>query len=398
MKKNYSIIILVFACLIIILLARSYSNNKAYKKPDINGGNDPISYTYPGEFEKQQAVWMQWPEGVYSTASNPIYPVFINIIKSLALYVKVNLISQSEEEVAQIKDLLKSNGYSGTNVHYYIIDHLSIWARDVGPLFVKDNQNRLNVVNFDFNNYGRGASQYYIDIESQIDKKAAELLKLPVINTNLVSEGGGIESNGRGTIMITESVALDRNRGLTKKQIEDEYKRLLGAKKVIWLKQGLAEDDLITKGHINEIARFADPNTILLAQVLPEDKDTNSYSQSSYWRLEENYNILLNSTDQDGKPFRIIRIPMPPTLYGEVDDTGKIPVRSYLNYAITNGAVLMQTYWKPGRSDKLKTTEDQVKGIFQSVFPDRTIIGINAESVNLWGGGIHCITQHMPAN
>jgi len=396
MKKYYSIIILVLACMIIIMLTRTYSNSKAYKKPDINSNSNTISYTYPGEFEKQQAIWMQWPEGEYSTASQPIYPVFINIIKYLAPYIRINLISQSEEEIAQIKDLLKSNGYSGKNVYYYTIEHLSIWARDVGPVFVKDNQNRLNVVNFGFNNYGRGASQYYIDIESQVDKKTAELLKLPVINTNLVSEGGGIESNGRGTIMITESVALNRNPGLTKNQIEDEYKRVLGAKKVIWLKQGLAEDDLITKGHINEIARFADPNTVLLAQVLPEDKDTNSYSQSSYWRLEENYNILLKSTDQDGKPFRIIRIPMPPTLYGEVDDTGKIPVRSYLNYAITNGAVIMQTYWKPGRSDKLKNTEDQVKDIFQSVFPDRAIIGINAESVNLWGGGIHCITQHMP--
>jgi len=397
MKKLYSIIILAFVCMLIILSARAY-NNRVYKKPDYYSGSDQTSYVSPGEFEKQQAIWLQWPEGEYSSASNPIYPVFIDIIKALDPYVRVNLILQSKEEIIQIEDLLKANGYSGSNVSYYTINHLSIWTRDVGPVFVKDSQNRLNVVDFGFNNYGRGASQYFIDVESQIDKLAAQLLKLPVISTNLVSEGGGIESNGRGTLMTTESVALNRNPGLTKNQIENEYKRVLGVKKVIWLKQGLAEDDLITKGHINEIARFASPDTILLAQILPEDRYTNSTSQNSYLRLEENYEMLLNATDQDGKPFRIIRIPMPPTLYGEVDDTGKIPVRSYLNYAVTNGAVLMQTYWKPGRSDKLKTTEDQVRGIFQSVFPGRNIIGINAESVNLWGGGIHCITQHMPAN
>ena len=397
MKKLYSIIILAFVCMLIILSAIAYKNS-VYKKPDYYSGSDPTSYVYPGEFEKQQAIWLQWPSGVYSTASDPVYPVFIDIIKDLDPYVRVNLISQSKEEITQIEALLKANGYSGSNVSYYIINHLSIWARDVGPVFVKDSQNRLNVVDFGFNNYGRGASQYFINVESQIDKLAAQQLKLPVISTNLVSEGGGIESNGKGTIMTTESVALNRNPEFTKNQIENEYKRVLGAKKVIWLKQGLAEDDLITKGHINEIARFASPDTILLAQILPEDRYTNSTSQNSYLRLEENYEILLNATDQDGKPFRIIRIPMPPTLYGEVDDTGKIPVRSYLNYAVTNGAVLMQTYWKPGRSDKLKTTEDQVRGIFQSVFPGRNIIGINAESVNLWGGGIHCITQHMPAN
>ncbi|MDF9408425.1 agmatine deiminase family protein [Pelotomaculum isophthalicicum JI] len=398
MKKEYSIIILVFACMLIILSIRAFTGNKAYQKPAIDNGSDPITYVSPGEFEKQQAIWLLWPEGMYSTASKSIYPVYIDIIKALEPHVRVNLISQSKEEAAQIEDLLNANGYSGNNINFYIIDHLSIWARDVGPVFVKDSQNRLNVVNFGFDNYGRGASQDYIDVESQIDKKAAQMLNLPVISTNLVSEGGGVESNGRGIIMLTESVALNRNPEMTKSQIENEYKRVLGAKKVIWLKQGLAEDDLITVGHINEIARFASPDTILLAQVLPEDKDTNLDSQKSYLRLEENYNILLNSTDQDGKPFHIIRIPMPPTLYGEIDETGKIPVRSYLNYAVTNGVVLMQTYWVPGRSDKLKTTEDQVKGIFQSVFPVRTIIGINDESVNFWGGGIHCITQHMPAN
>lgn len=396
-KKKYVAIILPLLFLLIILSVIVH-NNKAYKKPINYGGNGPAPLIYPGEFEKQQAIWLQWPEGQYSSASDPVYPVFIDIIKALDPYVRVNLIVQSKEEITQIEDLLKTNGYYGTNVSYYIINHLSIWARDVGPIFVKDNQNRLNVVDFGFNNYGRGASQYFLDVENQIHRQAAQLLRLPLIGTNLISEGGGVESNGRGTIMITESVAIDRNPGLTKNQIENEYKRVLGAKKVIWLKQGLAEDELITKGHINEIARFANPNTILLAEVLPEDRYTNSTSENSYLRLEENYNILLNSTDQDGKPFHIIKIPMPPTLYGELDATGKIPVRSYLNYAVTNGAVLIPTYWKPGRSDKLKTTEDQVKKIFQSVFPGRKIISINAESINLWGGGIHCITQHMPAN
>ncbi|WP_338826923.1 agmatine deiminase family protein [Neomoorella thermoacetica] len=397
MKKQYVALILASLCLLIILSARTYNKN-VYKKPINYDRSQPISYFYPGEFEKQQAIWMQWPEGEYSTASDPVYPIFIDIIKALDPYVRVNLIVQNKEEISQIENLLKTSGYYGTNVYYYVVNHLSIWARDVGPVFVKDSQNRLKVVDFGFNNYGRGASQSFIDVESQIHRLVAQLLKMPLISTNLISEGGGIESNGKGTIMITESVALNRNPGLTKDQIENEYKRVLGAKKVIWLKQGLAEDDLITKGHINEIARFADPNTILLAQVLPEDRYTNLTSQNSFLRLEENYNILLNSTDQDGKPFRIIRIPMPPTLYGEVDATGKIPVRSYLNYAVTNGAVLMPTYWNPGRSEKLKTTEDQVRSIFQSVFPGRKIIGINVESVNLWGGGIHCITQYMPAN
>ena len=88
---------------------------------------------------------------------------------------------------------------------------------------------------------------------------------------------------------------------------------------------------------------------------------------------------------------------MPPTLYSEANNTGELPVRSYLNYAVTNGAVIMQVYWRPGRSNTLKNTEEQVKGIFRSVFPELDIVGLDAENINLWGGGIHCVTQHMPA-
>ncbi|WP_338824195.1 Putative agmatine deiminase [Moorella humiferrea] len=397
-KQQAAIALALLGLLLIILLSARAYTNRVYKKPINYSAGGVTSYVFPGEFEKQQALWLQWPEEEYSTASDPVYPVFVEIIKALEPHERVNLIVRGKEEIAQVEDLLKANGYNGKNLYYYVIDHLSIWARDVGPIFVKDNQNRLNVVDFGFNNYGRGASQYFIDTESQIHRAVARQLNLPLVWTNLVSEGGGVESNGKGTIMLTESVALDRNPGMTKEEIEKEYKRVLGAKKVIWLKQGLAEDDLITRGHINEIARFADPHTILLAQVLPEDRYTNTTSEDSYLRMEENYNILLNSTDQYGKPFRIIRIPMPPTLYGEVDTTGKIPVRSYLNYAVTNGAVLVPTYRKPGRSEKIKAVEDQVTGIFRELFPGRKIISINAESVNLWGGGLHCITQHMPAN
>lgn len=395
MKKLCSIITINLLLLVIIL------GGAACKKSlDVKpwGLNNNISNVFPGEFEKQQAIWVMWPSIIYNQNTNPVNPVMINLIKVLSRYIKVNIMSVSNEETAQIKDLLKESAVSANNIHFYIINHQSIWARDVGPIFVKDKHNKLSIVDFGFNNYSRDGNENYIKIEGQVDKLTAQALGIPVIYTNLISEGGAIESNGKGTMMATESVVLKRNPGMSKQQMENEYKRVLGVKKVIWLKKGLAEDDNITSGHINEIARFADANTILLAQVLPQDRYANWASQNSYLRLEENYKILLNSTDQDGKPFRIVRIPMPPTLYKEASATGKIPVRSYLNYAVTNGAVVMQAYWKPGRSNTLKITENKVKGILSNVYPGRNIIGIDAENVNLWGGGIHCITQHMPAD
>ena len=355
-------------------------------------------YRLPGEFEKQQAIWMQWPSEVYNLNNYPVNPVVVNIVKSFAPYIRVNLMTRTIAETSSIKNLLKTNGVFGKNVNYYPINHLAIWTRDVGPIFVKNAWGNLKVVVFGFNNYSRNGNPFFIKTENRVDEPVAKQLGLSVIQANLISEGGAIESNGRGTLMVTESVALKRNPGQSKQQIEKEYQRVFGLKKIIWLKKGLAEDDRITSGHINEIARFADPKTILLGQVLPGDRYINQYSQESYQRLEENFKILQNSTDQDGKPFRIIRIPMPPTLYREVEPNGDIPVRSYLNYAVTNGAVLLQVYWKPRRSELLRTTEAKVYDLFSEVFPGHNIIRINAENINRWGGGIHCITQHMPAN
>ena len=404
MKKKYLFVLLGFAAVMAGLITYNNlsgrNNTNQYNKLEYNSGtSSPLvqgSNMFPAEFEKQQAMWLQWPSEVYNAGDRKVNPAMIRLIKALDPYIRVNVMVRSLSEITGVKSLLKASSYTGTNTHFYVINHYSIWARDVGPIFVKDSSYRMKVVDFGFNNYSRDGSSTYINTEKQVDKLTAEALKLPVITSSLVSEGGAIETNGKGILMTTESVVLKRNPGMTKQQIETEYKRVLGVKKIIWLKKGLAEDDYITSGHINEIARFASPDTILLAQVLPQDRYTSAYSQASYLRMEENYNILKNSTDQDGKPYKIIRIPMPPTSYSMTESNGSLPVRSYLNYVVTNGAVVMPVYWKTGRSDTLKTAESKVKEQFGTIFTGRKIIGIDVENVNKWGGGIHCITQPMP--
>jgi agmatine deiminase len=379
------------------IIKQNYLNNSSFIYPGVVLAIPRLRFL-PGEFDRQQAIWLQWPSDVYNMGSQPVYPVTVRIVKALAPYIHVNLAVADSSQIPSVKGLLNTGGFSDTNVSYPVVGHYSIWARDVAPVFVKDQFGALYVPDFGFNNYGRGGNTYYIGTEGSVHRQVAEKLGLPIIGTGLISEGGAVESNGRGTIMLVEAVALPRNPGMTKQQIEDEYKRVLGVTKVIWLKQGLKEDDRITGGHINEFARFADPHTILLAQVLPSDTGASPTAQESGRRMEVNCGILRNSTDQDGKPFRIVRIPIPPTLYAEASSTGRSPVYSYLNFAITNGAVILPSYWKPGRSDALRGTEAQVVSTFTSVFPGRDIVRVEAESVNLlWGGGIHCMTQHMPA-
>ena len=157
------------------------------------------------------------------------------------------------------------------------------------------------------------------------DERVAELLKLPVIFSTVISEGGNHEVNGKGVLMTTESVELGRNPTMSKQGLEAEYKRLMGVKKTIWLKQGLVEDDhtflgpittskgekaytvLTTNGHIDEFARFVNDSTILLAQI-DSTEFHDSIAFENHKRLEENYRILKNASDQDGNPFTIVRM------------------------------------------------------------------------------------------
>jgi agmatine deiminase len=202
MKKMF-----ISACIFIALTTGCLSI--PLKKPEIKTRKTQqkqpsSSIFFSGEFDKQQAIWMMWPSDVYESGNHPVSPVIINTAKSLAPYIKVNLMLQNKEQIPQVNNLLKNSGYSGSNIYYYIINHMSIWARDVGPIFIKNSSNTLTVVNFGFNNYSRGGNYEYINTEGQVDKITAGLLGLPVINSTLISEGGAIESNGRGTLMVTE--------------------------------------------------------------------------------------------------------------------------------------------------------------------------------------------------
>ena len=262
-----------------------------------------------------------------------------------------------------------------------------------------------------------------------MDHYVARRLKLPLISSTLVSEGGNREFNGKGTMMAVEYTEMNRNKGWSRDSIEKELLRIFGQKKIIWLKQGPAEDDpnkgydlpsgkvfTIGVNHIDEFARFASPNTILLAEVTREESLKDPVHKLSYERLEANFNLLKLATDQDGKPFNIIRVPVPEMIiytrpidsrdtiaikiYNLPAEGGVIPyfiATSYLNFLVTNGVVLMASYWKEGLPEIIKQKDEKAKAIIQRAFPDRKVIGLNVQSLNQFGGGIHCATQQQPS-
>ncbi|MFD1315635.1 agmatine deiminase family protein [Namhaeicola litoreus] len=396
------------------------------------------SVRFPGEFEKQESIWLIWPtEDHIKGMSNE--EVSAQIILALHKSQKVNIAVADEEVEKNAKTYLANKSIQSENISFKIIPSIQMWIRDMGPNFVISQKGEKEIVDFNFNSWGYAeVKDPDNQVEEKFDEMVAKKTNLKLISSELISEGGNRESNGEGVLMTTESVELGRNPGWTKKQIEAEFQRTLGINKVIWLKEGVKEDDhtfkgpivtksgekaytvVTTNGHIDEFARFVNDHTILLAEVDSEELD-DPIALENHRRLEENYKILKEATDQDGKPFEIIRIPMPKTILGimkpgdpvydyiatlDYQDGSSFPTgepikvimaASYLNFLIANEVVLMQKYYSYEEDLSLKETDEKAKKILESLFPMKKVIAIDASAINFGGGGIHCITMQEPA-
>jgi len=391
------------------------------------------TFVYPAEFEEHESIWLAWPTYQYEPGySNE--DVVLKIIESLAPYVSVDLMVRDEAEMEKVQNIFAAKNIPHDHVRFRLIPREDIWIRDMGPIFLKNGRGEIKIADFGFNSWGYDSqtSEYTMQAE-RVDRLVARALKFPVIRSHMITEGGNREFNGKGTMMATETVEMQRNPDWTKAKLEREYKRIFNVKKVIWLKEGVAEDDFTFKGvlpgkifvrgtggHIDEYARFVSPNTILLAEVTPEERDADPIARITYERMERNYTILKTATDQDGLPFEIIRVPYTKAIYETLDDSDHIQflknmkfedgtviaddesitmilATSYLNFIVTNGVVLIPAYGKEGRSEEFRQKDEDFKQIIEKVFPNRDIIQINPEAVNVGGGGMHCISQQMPA-
>lgn len=418
------------ASLFIALLLLSCSSPK--KKDDV------IVINQPAEFDNQEALWLIWPSTDHK-AGESVEKVTLSIIEALKGDMNIVVSCRDKELLDQAKVSLENHFGGLKNITLLEIPSYEIWTRDMGPVFVETDQNTLAIADFNFDSWGYADT---LDIaaktEEMYDVRVAEHHNLPVISSSMISEGGNREVNGKGTLIVAEAVEKGRNPGMSKLEMEAEYKRLLGAKKVIWLKQGLVEDDhtflgpkttadgekaytvVTTNGHVDEFVRFVNDSTILMAQIDPKELD-DPIGFENHRRIEENYQILSKATDQDGKPFTIVRMPLPGTIFttmspgdyvyefiktldyvdgSEFPDGEKIKVMaalSYLNFIITDKVIIGQTCWREGMPEELKSKDEMAAQILQSVFPNRKVTMIDALAVNLGGGGIHCISMHQPA-
>lgn len=397
-----------------------------------NSKESTTKFYMPAEFEPQEAVYIGW-------FNNPRKDsVAAEIVSALYNSVQVKIFYSKESMKYNANLLLSEYGVDSNRINW-IKDSLRYdFPRDPGPIFLLNNNGEMKIADFNWNTYGY--EYVYRDFRlnnfdslyGEIEKREAARLGLDVISSEIVNEGGAFEVNGNGVMMAIEETALQRNPGKNIIEIEKEYLRLTGSKKMIWLKRAVIHDRAFdgpaignwftggANGHIDEMARFVSPNTILLAKISDEERSNNPISSIDYDILEENYNILQQATDLNEKPFRILRVPTPNLNVADYftelivsddwrqeaslnmssfanGDTIRITKAvSYMNFFISNDVVLIAKYWKEGKPESEKKKDEEVKKLFEQLFPERKIIQINPLAINRGGGGIHCTTQQQP--
>ena len=335
-----------------------------------------LGYRMPAEWQPHAATWLSWPrpDGIsFPDRYAEALPTLGVMVRTLAAHERVD-INVRDEEVETIAR--RAIGDTG-NVFYHRIPTYEPWCRDHGPIFVNRGR-ELAIVDWDYNAWGSKYPPY--DDDDAVPRRVAELLGLPVFSPGIVMEGGALDVNGAGTLLTTESCLLNPNRNphLKKQQIEEYLRDYLGVSNILWLGDGIVGDD--TDGHVDDLARFVNPTTVVT--VVEQD-----IQDDNYWPLQENRKRLRAMRDQDRNQLQVVELPMP----GVIEYDGQRLPASYANFYIANRVVLLPTY----RNQK---TDVVAVETLQKLFADRHVVGIDSTNL-IWGPGLFPLrlTQQQPA-
>lgn len=337
----------------------------------------------PAEWAPHEATWLAWPhhKDDWPGKFAPIPWVYGDIVKHLHTGEFVHILVNDAAHEKRARGALKKVGVDFTRVRFFRIPTDRVWTRDSGPIFLV-NDGGVAMTDWHFNAWAKYANWKKDD---QVPERINKHLKLKswqpkCKGQRVVLEGGSIDVNGDGLLLTTEECLLSpiqaRNPHLSKDDIERTLGDYLGIKKVLWLGNGIAGDD--THGHVDDLARFVGPHTVVT--VLE-----NNPLDPNYEPLQNNLERLLEMTDAAGKKLEIVTLPMPGPLFFNGQ---RLPV-SYANFYIGNEKVLMPTFNDP---------HDRVAlDILAERFPNRKIVGIHAVDL-VWGlGTLHCMTQQQPS-
>ena len=337
-----------------------------------------MAWKMPAETAEQSRIWMAFPPGGYTLGdteeqAHAARSTWASVANAVAEFEPVTM-------VVDPADTATARDYLSPTVETVTAPLNDAWMRDIGPTFVTNDDGGLAAVDWVFNGWGQQDWASW-DKDEKIATRVAELAGVERIASALVNEGGGIQVDGEGTVLVTETVQLDpgRNPGATKAQIEAELACTIGATKIIWLPRGLTRDSQRygTRGHVDIVAAIPSPGTLLVhAQNNPEHPD--------YEVSRELIAFLHGTTDAAGRSWNIVEVPAPETLR---DDEGFVDY-SYINHLVVNGGLIACTFADPA--------DEKALAILADVYPGRRVAGLDARELFARGGGIHCITQQQP--
>lgn len=338
-------------------------------------------YSMPAEWERHSATWLAWPHDEVSFPGlGKVEESYVRMIQALQEGEIVNLFVKDSHMEKNVKERLRKNSIDLKNVNFFIWDYADVWFRDYGPIFlVNRSSSRIAMSHWSFNAWGEKYPELIND--TQIPYIISQEMQLDYFRPEVILEGGSVDVNGKGTLLTTEQCLLNKNRNphLSKSEIEGCLRDYLGVSHIIWLKSGIEGDD--TDGHVDDVARFTAPRTVLCAYEENEEDE-------NYRALKENYEMLLKSTDQEGNSLNVIKMPMPSPIYAKVCGRKRRLPASYVNFYIANKVVLVPTF--------ADSKDSAALGIMQKLFPGRKVVGINCTDLLHGFGAIHCITQQQP--
>jgi len=348
-------------------------------------------FSMPADFAQHRCTIMLWPErsDIWRNRAEPIQRKIAELARLILNFepVRVGVIPSQYE---------KARSSLPGSVDLFEISYNDIWIRDISPTFIVKGK-EIRGVDWIFNAWGGVKEGLYFpwDLDNEFSKRLLETYSFPMYVSDMVLEGGAITVDGEGTLITTLRCLVNQNRNpfMNKDDIESKLKALLNVQKIIWLRQGLLFDE--TGGHVDNLCVFARPGEVMLAW-------TNDSNHPQYPICQEAYKILCSCTDAKGRRLLIHKIELPEPMEFTEEECRGIDYRdhtirrkpgntllgSYINFIHLNGAVIIPEFGCK--------QDDEVRRQFISIFPDKEVVSINVREIILGGGGIHCITTHIP--
>lgn len=326
----------------------------------------------PPEWAPHESTWVAWPShaDLWKENLQPARAAFARLVAAVAEGERVEVLVPEEASERAARVALKS-----ANVRFHRLPFGDIWLRDTAPIFLEGPRATRASVRFAFNGWG---GKYVLDDDDRVAERIAALADGPSFVMPWVMEGGAIDTDGEGTVITTRQCLLNPNRNprMTAADVERAVSDALGGDKVLWLGEGLQNDH--TDGHVDTIARFVAPGVVVVME--PRTRDDPNHRV-----LEAIARDASSFVDARGRRIEVVRIPSPGRI---VDPDGRIAPASYVNFYVSNAAVVIPTYGSP--------FDDEAVARLGALFPNRRVAAIDARAILTGGGAFHCITQQQP--